>query len=231
MKKILIVLILIILGHGAHAMYCWEEKNTDKDHTSAMTSKLGASNIVKVSTFLTATYARDVKCYTYTYTYNNNTYYSTKCDSQSIGHNVSTAEYENGVSHGASTITNTMSPGYTYWNSLTSYPFPAVSVGGFSSYKLFDYIKLGGLYGNSSYVNSSLDENKWNYWYGTTNLPYGWTNNQSCYNCDFNYYGKEIRYIEYISPYYTHAYCTTADGGGGGGAAAGAAVNYIIKAD
>ena len=66
---------------------------------------------------------------------------------------------------------------------------------------------------------------KWNYIYGTYS-PANFNNS----NADYANYYKDIKYIEYISPYYTHTYCTTADGGGGGGAA-GAAVNYIIKAD
>ena len=96
MKKILLVLMLIFLGHSAFAMYCWEERSTSSTHTSLMTSKLGASNIVKVSTFLTATYAREVTCGTIvSYTTNSYTYYKTACNTASIGHNVQTAEYEN----------------------------------------------------------------------------------------------------------------------------------------
>ena len=102
MKKILLVLLMIFLGHSAFAMYCWEEKSPTKDHTSTMTTKLGASNIVKVSTFLTATYAREVNCEPYL----NGSYYYNRCTTTSIGHNVSTAEYQNGISRGAPTVTN-----------------------------------------------------------------------------------------------------------------------------
>ena len=216
MKKILLVLLLIFLGHSAFAMYCWEERTPNKNHTSAMTSKLGASNIVKVSTFLTATYAREVSCYTSNYASGSYTYSTTKCDTSPIGHNVQTAEYENGVSHGATTITNTLTG---YWDGNSSFPYPVVSVGGYSSYKIFDKITLGGEYGR--YYGDN-DEEKWNYWYGTSNHGTDWRNDASRYK-------KIIKYIEYVSPYYTHTFCTTVGGGGGG--AAGVAMNYIIKAN
>ena len=222
MKKILLVLMLIFLGHSAFAMYCWEERTPNKNHTSAMTSKLGASNIVKVSTFLTATYAREVECHNAA-TYNSSgsvNGYRTSCSTSVIGHNVQTGEYENGVSHGAPTLTNKWTGN---WNSNSNYPYPVFSVGGYSSYKIFDHVYLGGGYGRTNY--SGTDEQKWNYWYGLTNFGYSWGTSGS----DELYYTKDIRYIEYVSPYYTHTFCTTVGGGGGG--AAGAAVNYIIKAD
>ncbi len=214
MKKILLVLLMIFLGHSAFAMYCWEERTPNKNHTSAMTAKLGASNIVKVSTFLTATYAREVTCgATYSST---SSVYTYSCSTVSIGHNVQTGEYENGISHGANVIVNGFIGAYS------GSAYPVISVGGYSSYKIFDYVTLGYQY-QSRYTT---DEEKWNYWYGTSVYDNAWgTSNQE-------YYGKtkSIKYIEYVSPYYTHTFCTTAGGGGGGGAA-GAAVNYIIKAD
>ena len=216
-KNLLIILSLIFMGHAScFAMYCWEEMSTSKTHTSAMTSKLGASNIVKVSTFLTATYAREVTCKT---GYNGANYYDTTCSTEPIGHNVSTAEYENGVAHGASTISNATT-GY-YKNAGNAYP--VISVGGYSSYRLFESIDLG--YGYNYGTPVSSDDNKWKYWYGTTLLSSHWYDGTG----DYAYYHKSSRYLEYISPYYTHTFCTTAGGGGGG--AAGAAVNYIIKAD
>ena len=218
MKKILLVLMMIFLGHSAFAMYCWEERTPNKNHTSAMTAKLGASNIVKVSTFLTATYARDVSCEP---VYSSD-YYNLSCTTTAIGHNVSTAEYEAGISHGAPTITNSYSG--LYWSSGSNrYYYPSYTVGGFSSYKIFDHVHLGGVYGEG-YGYVSTDEHKWNYWYGTYNVSARWYSNDS--NNKGNW--KSVRYIEYISPYYTHTFCTTVGGGGG---AAGAAVNYIIKAD
>ena len=211
MKKILLVLMLIFLGHSAFSMYCWEEKSAEKNHTSAMTSKLGASNIVKVSTLLTAAYAREVRCYTDS----SGSYYASSCANAIIGANVSTAEYENGITHGAPTVTNSFT--YSYNGSV---PTP-VSAGGYSSYRLYSHIQLG-----SDYSSKTTEEDKWNYWYGSSLLGIGWNTSNNAY---YAWYYKDIKYIEYVSPYYTHTFCTTADGGGGG--AAGAAVNYIIKAD
>ena len=45
---------MIFLGHGAFAIYCWEEMSGTFNYESKMKDKLGASNIVKVNSILSA---------------------------------------------------------------------------------------------------------------------------------------------------------------------------------
>ncbi|MBQ2983984.1 MAG: hypothetical protein IJD57_04235 [Candidatus Gastranaerophilales bacterium] len=54
---------MIFLGHSAFAMYCWEEMSGAFNYESKMKDKLGASNIVKVNSVLSAMGGYNKYCY------------------------------------------------------------------------------------------------------------------------------------------------------------------------
>ena len=208
MKKILLVLMLIFLGHNAFAMYCWEEYSGKFNYDSKMTSKLGANNIVKVSSILTAVSSIYYNCApreTGTYYSQYGTEYQNSCTKISETgqiklHGNNFPDYLDEY-----TITNADTSGI------------AVSLPSIKGANLFVYWK-SGKYSTveQDYVAKIYDQKYYTKGYGESRL----------YNA--NYFFANV--IRLLNPYYTHTFCTTVGGGGGGGAA-GAAVNYIIKAD
>ncbi len=217
MKKILLVLLMIFLGHSAFAMYCWEEVSAVYNHESKMKDKLGASNIVKVNSYIHAPTSIYKKCghsyksgvitnssgYTQYYT----GYYLYSCTEEQFFTNTRYAldTTENFVLSGSIT------------NSSTTKGPQGISLFGMNTKRLYTYAYY---YGSSSPYESST----------TTRASSSQNTVKNDTNNDYNLYGTQHNYFELYDPYYVHVFCTTIGGGGGGGAA-GAAVNYIIKAD
>ncbi len=256
MKKILIILALIFLGHGAHAMYCWEEVSGQFSHESKMKDKLGASNIVKVSTMLTAAGATLYECQHATEI---DSFSSSDEPSESImrsywayyGRTTPTNSSLNGGKSNAywrnqyycDVLSTTNEKFQVYGNNFEDYPIettvsnsasggPSVTKPGITTGRLYTYIYAKGAgapYEESLYACGS------NAYDSTTTYACrgksGYSDNAS-YQVFLNnssYYYTHLKYYVLHNPHYTHTFCTTAGGGGGG--AAGATVNYIIKAD
>ena len=257
MKKILLVLMLIFLGHSAFAMYCWDEISGQFSHESKMTEKLGASNIVKVSTMLTAAGATLYECKHA----NENGYNTSSVGSDLTQSVMNTYWYNLYYSSGTSkTATNSSLNGGTntsYWinryfctvlstvngkfqiygNNFEDYPIEATignsASGGPTVSK--PGVTTGRLY---TYIyakgaGAPFEQDMYACPYYDWDDGYRCRNNSGIYGNIFinmnNYYYTHLRYYVLHNPHYTHTFCTTVGGGGGG--AAGAAVNYIIKAN
>jgi len=252
MKKILLVLLLIFLGHSAFAMYCWDEVSGQFSHESKMTEKLGASNIVKVSTMLTAAGATLYEC-KHAQEGNQVTSYGgsnlTESMMQNYWYNTSTNMSPTNTSLNNSntnaywvnkyycTVLSTVNGKFQiYGNNFEDYPIqstvsnsasggPSITKPGVTTGRLYTYIYAKGAgapYEQNLYACPYSSRN--DYMYCTSS---SYTYGNVLLNTA-NYYYTKLRYYVLHNPHYTHTFCTTVGGGGG---AAGAAVNYIIKAD
>ena len=203
MKKILLVLMLIFLGHSAFAMYCWEERSGSYNYESKMAAKLGASNIVKVSSILKSPSAIHLNCTPLNIPdgYGSSTdYRQAKCTKIN--------EMTNLELHG---LTNNYADSIIITNSNSS--GVVINLTGITAGNIF-YRWESRNFSDTNYAfKEGFILNKFDYWDNTTE-----TNKW--------YFGGELLRLQ--NPYYVHTFCTTVGGGGG---AAGAAVNYIIKAD
>ncbi|MBQ2983166.1 MAG: hypothetical protein IJD57_00005, partial [Candidatus Gastranaerophilales bacterium] len=245
--KILLVLLLIFLGHNAFAMYCWDEISGQFSHESKMTEKLGASNIVKVSTMLTAAGATLYECKHAqegeSRTDNQNNYDTNKLSlwvpyggyttatNAALNSGSTSATY---VNHYNCSVLSTVNGKFQiYGNNFEDYPVgttvtnsasggPSITKPGVTTGRLYTYIYAKG-------EGAPFEQNMYACNYSTTYAYYC----HSSYNDNFlkmnRYYYTKLRYYVLHNPHFTHTFCTTVGGGGGG--AAGAAVNYIIKAD
>ena len=211
MKKILLVLLMIFLGHSAFAVYCWEERSSKYSHTSRMSDKLGASNIVKVSSYLTASSGIELHCTVQNPTGTSGDSRQTVCDKVQDITNV-IFYGENFPDYSTSKTTTNSNP-YT--------PAVSVSLAGVVKGNLFNY------WNSYQFSDTNYEFTVGKVLNSFDNWPSGSTSG-STYQ---NYYNNKFegRVISMTSPHYIHTFCTTVGGGGGG--AAGASVNYIIKAD
>ncbi|MBQ2983177.1 MAG: hypothetical protein IJD57_00060 [Candidatus Gastranaerophilales bacterium] len=217
MKKILLILLMIFLGHSAFAMYCWEEVSGTYSYESKMKDKLGASNIVKINTYIHAPTSIYKKCghskksgnYVNSSGYISSyyAYYYYSCTEE---------QFFTNTRYALDTTENFELSG-VITNSSTAQGPQGISLFGMNTKRLYTYAYY---YGTSSPYESSTPTRSSSSQNGMNNAV----------NEDYNTYYTNHNYFELYDPYYVHTFCTTAGGGGGGGAA-GAAVNYIIKAD
>ena len=217
MKKILLILMLIFLGHNAFAIYCWEEVSGTYSYESKMKDKLGASNIVKVNTYIHAPTSIYKKC-GHSYKSGNSVnsqgyivgyygYYLYSCTEE---------QFFTNTRYAIDTTENFELSGVITNSSTTKGP-QGISLFGMNTKRLYTYAYY---YGTSSPYESNT----------TTHSASNQNTVSNATSQDYNAYYTKHNYFELYDPYYVHTFCTTAGGGGGGGAA-GAAVNYIIKAD
>ena len=213
MKKILLVLMLIFLGHSAFAVYCWEERDGKLNHESNMTAKLGANNIVKASTYLTAATAIDLNCYPKNYDTAYDYRYQTYCQKVNEIQDIKLYAFNLGDFPNETTIKNTYyENGNTYYNQTATFNLDIQGISGgniFENWSSYKYSDINYPF-QEGYIGSS-------YWNGKS------------YQTDWAANVLYTRVLRLKNPHYVHTFCTTVGGGGGG--AAGAAVNYIIKAD